>query len=60
MTDEEIAAESAKYRLLRIQRSAERTGPGGPGELEWVWQLATMLLLGLLFLRRRRREDQKT
>ena len=52
MTDEEINTESAKYRLLRIHRSEARTGPGGPGELEWVWQLATMVLLGLLFFRR--------
>ena len=54
MTDEEIETECAKYRLLRIRRSEARTGPGGPGELEWVWHLATMVLLGLLFFRRRR------
>jgi deazaflavin-dependent oxidoreductase (nitroreductase family) len=54
MTDEEIDTESEKYRLLRIHRSAARTGPGGPGDLAWVWQLATMILLGLVLFRRRR------
>ncbi len=55
MTDDELATESKKYRLLRIHRSTARSGPGGPGELEWVWQLATMVLLVVLFFRRRRR-----
>ena len=53
MTDEEIETESKRYRLLRIHRSAALTGPGGPGDLAWVWQLATMILLGLLLFRRR-------
>jgi deazaflavin-dependent oxidoreductase (nitroreductase family) len=55
MTDDELDAESKKYRLLRIHRSTARTGPGGPGDLEWVWQLATMVLVGFLFYRKRRR-----
>jgi len=55
MTDEEIDTESKKYRLLRIRRNAARTGPGGPGDLEWVWQLATITLLGIVLFRRRRR-----
>ena len=57
MTDDELDTESKKYRLLRIHRSTPRTGPGGPGELEWVWQVATMVLLGLLFFQRRRRAN---
>ncbi len=54
MTDDEIDTESKKYRLLRIKRNAARTGPGGPGDLEWVWQLMTIILLGLLLFWRRR------
>lgn len=54
MTDQEIEAASEKYRLLRIQRGTARTGPGGPGDLAWLWQLTTIILLGLLFFRRRR------
>ncbi len=54
MTDEEIEAGSRKYRLLRIRRTAARTGPGGPGDLAWIWQVATFTLLGWVFLRRRK------
>ncbi len=52
MTDDALEAESRDYRLLRIRRIAARTGPGGPGNLGWVWQLTTFLLLGLGLLRR--------
>lgn len=55
ITDEELEAESRSYRLLRIRRSAARTGPGGPGELEWIWQAATFALLGMVLFRRRRK-----
>ena len=55
MTDDELETESKKYRLLCIHRSTPLTGPGGPGELAWVWQVATIVLLGLLFIKRRRR-----
>ena len=54
MSDAEIDTECKKYRLLRIRRNAARTGPGGPGDLEWVWQLATIILLGMVLFRRRR------
>lgn len=33
------------YRLIRIRRTAAVTGPGGPGDLAWVWPLATIVLL---------------
>jgi deazaflavin-dependent oxidoreductase (nitroreductase family) len=55
MSDEEMAPLTQTYRLVRIHLTAPRTGPGGPGDLAWVWPLATTLLLGILFLRRRRR-----
>jgi len=45
MSDEELEAAAAGYRLVRIRRIAPRTGPGGPGDLAWVWPVATMLLL---------------
>jgi deazaflavin-dependent oxidoreductase (nitroreductase family) len=44
-----------KYRLLHIRRNAALTGRGGPGELAWVWPLATMILLPLALMRRRQR-----
>jgi hypothetical protein len=33
------------YRLIRIKRTQAVTGPSGPGDLSWVWPLATFLLL---------------
>jgi deazaflavin-dependent oxidoreductase (nitroreductase family) len=54
VTDEEMDSASKNYRLLRIQRTAARTGSGGPGDLGWVWQLATIFLLGLVLFKRRR------
>ena len=56
--DDELAEISANYRLIRIRRTAARTGPGGPGDLAWVWPLATFGLLAMLLIkpcRRRRR-----
>jgi deazaflavin-dependent oxidoreductase (nitroreductase family) len=42
------------YRLIRIRPARALTGPGGPGDLAWVWPAATFVLLGLLLFRRRR------
>lgn len=55
MTDDEIDAESKQYRLLRIKRHTACTGSDGPGNLEWVWHIATIILLGLVIFRRRRK-----
>jgi deazaflavin-dependent oxidoreductase (nitroreductase family) len=52
ITDEELANVTAGYRLLHIRRTKARTGPGGPGELAWVWPVAAMLLLPFLFRRK--------
>ncbi|MBK5108829.1 MAG: nitroreductase family deazaflavin-dependent oxidoreductase [Anaerolineales bacterium] len=42
------------YRLIRIRPANALTGPGGPGDLAWVWPAATVVLLGLLLLRRKK------
>jgi deazaflavin-dependent oxidoreductase (nitroreductase family) len=42
------------YRLIRIRPARALTGPGGPGDLAWVWPAATFVLLGLLLFRRRK------
>jgi deazaflavin-dependent oxidoreductase (nitroreductase family) len=52
LPDERLAEISAGYRLVHLRRTGERTGPGGPADLAWVWPLAATLLL---FRRRRRR-----
>ena len=53
LSDAELAEVTAPYRLLHIKRTEARTGPGGPGELAWVWPLTTLLLLPLLLRRKR-------
>jgi deazaflavin-dependent oxidoreductase (nitroreductase family) len=55
LTDAELERATGDYRLVRIRRQAARTGPGGPGELAWVWPLATMLVVLLALWPCRRR-----
>ncbi|NPV57283.1 MAG: nitroreductase family deazaflavin-dependent oxidoreductase [Anaerolineae bacterium] len=47
------------YRIIRLRCTAARTGPGGPGELSYIWHLTSLVLLvalvPALFLRRRRK-----
>jgi deazaflavin-dependent oxidoreductase (nitroreductase family) len=53
MSDADLAAATQGYRVVHIRRTAAVTGPGGPGDLRWVWQVATFILLPLLLRRRR-------
>jgi len=55
LSDQSLNTVTAKYRLICIRRTQARTGPQGPGDLAWIWPLATMLLLPLIFPRRKRR-----
>ncbi len=41
------------YKLVRIRREAALAGKGGPGELAWLWPLATFLLLPLALRRKK-------
>lgn len=54
LTDSELDGLSRSYRLLHIRLDHPRTGPGGPGELAWVWPLAVMILLPLVFFKQKR------
>jgi len=54
MSDAELNEVTKTYRLLQIQRNLPRTGPGGPGDLAWVWPLTTFVLGGLFLARRMR------
>ncbi len=54
LTDADFEKLMDNYRLIRIQRKGAVTGPGGPGDLAWVWPLSTFMLLFLWFRRRRR------
>jgi deazaflavin-dependent oxidoreductase (nitroreductase family) len=59
LTDARLDDKTREYRLLRLERTAARTGPGGPGRYAWVWPwVAFAALTGLV--RSRRRTDQGT
>jgi len=53
LTDTEIDHLTHPYRVLHLRRTQPRTGPGGPGDLAWVWPLTTMLLLPLAMRKRK-------
>lgn len=54
MDEAALMAATSSYKVMRVRRLAARTGPGGPGDLAWVWQLATLVLLPLALRRRKR------
>lgn len=60
ISDEELAHITAHYCLMRIHRTEARTGPGGPGEWAWVWPVATMVLVALLWCRPNRACSART
>lgn len=45
LPDERLDGLTGKYRLLRLRRTGARTGPGGPGDLAWLWPPTVVLLL---------------
>jgi deazaflavin-dependent oxidoreductase (nitroreductase family) len=53
MDDDEVLAATTGYRLVGIRCTEARTGSGGPGDLAWVWPLATLGLMIVLWLRSR-------
>lgn len=58
MSDEQVEVATASYSLFRIRRTTARTGPGGPGDLAWIWPLTTLISLWLLLTRRPRRRKK--
>ena len=55
LSDEELVEATRGYRLLHVHRTSAATGPGGPGDLAWIWPVSTALLLLLLVRRSGRR-----
>ena len=55
ISDENLDKVTSEYKLLHIQPVQACTGDNGPGDLSWVWPLATMLLLPLVLRRRKKR-----
>jgi deazaflavin-dependent oxidoreductase (nitroreductase family) len=54
LSDQDLLKLLESYRLIRIKRSNALTGPGGPGDLAWMWAAATFFLLWVLLRRRRK------
>jgi deazaflavin-dependent oxidoreductase (nitroreductase family) len=44
MLDEDFEKLLEQYRLVRIRRTEAMMGPGGPGDLDWIWPLSTIVL----------------
>lgn len=55
MPEEQFEEVTDSYHLIRIQRQEARTGKGGPGDLAWIWPLATLILIPLVFLPKKRK-----
>ena len=55
LTDDDFETLLESYRLIRIQRAEALTGPGGPGDLAWIWPITTFVLLWVLTRRRKSR-----
>lgn len=53
--DDTLALETKDYRLIRINRVAEKTGNNGPGEYAWFWQITTAILFLLLLTKKWRK-----
>ncbi|MCO6451394.1 MAG: nitroreductase family deazaflavin-dependent oxidoreductase [Caldilineales bacterium] len=47
-SDEALAQLVGDYKLIRVHRTAERIGPGGPGDLVWVWPVIALVVAGVL------------
>ncbi|NTU81569.1 MAG: nitroreductase family deazaflavin-dependent oxidoreductase [Chloroflexales bacterium] len=39
LSNAELELDTLKYRLIRVRRTASRSGEGGPGDMAWVWPL---------------------
>jgi len=48
MSEQALDELTEDYRLIRIRRTHPCVGPGGPGELAWVWGIVLYLLIGRL------------
>jgi deazaflavin-dependent oxidoreductase (nitroreductase family) len=54
ISDEALREMAAGWPVIRIRLEQALSGPGGPGDLAWVWPVAGVALLAWLWMRRRR------
>lgn len=43
LSDADLARICASYRLIRLERHEPVQGPGGPGDLAWIWPLVVAM-----------------
>jgi deazaflavin-dependent oxidoreductase (nitroreductase family) len=54
LDEAEFSAATQDYRLVRIQLGEPLSGPGGPGDLAWIWiPISALLALAALLVRSR-------
>ncbi|MCZ7546622.1 MAG: nitroreductase family deazaflavin-dependent oxidoreductase [Anaerolineae bacterium] len=53
LSDEDVQKLDRGYEVVRIRLVAERSGPGGPGDLAWVWPALGLALLYVIGVARR-------
>jgi len=60
ISNQALRQAGAGQPVIRIRVERELHGPGGPGDLKWIWPLALAAWLGLRWLsRRRQRADRQ-
>ena len=60
ISDLELLQLTESYRLVQIKKEEKLSGPGGPGDLIWVWPAAALLsLTGLLISQFRPKKQTK-
>lgn len=54
ISDEDLQEKAADWPVTHIRLEQARSGPGGPGDLAWVWPVIAVIMLVRCWLRRRR------
>jgi deazaflavin-dependent oxidoreductase (nitroreductase family) len=54
MSDAEFDRVTSSYRLLRVRLQERLSGPGGPGDLAWVWLPLALIVALFVFMQRRK------
>lgn len=57
MSDADFDRVTNTYRLVRIRLQERLRGPGGPGDLAWVWIPLGLMGTGLIYWSRRKRRE---
>lgn len=53
LSDEALFDAVSSYRLIKLKRVEPRTGNGGPGDLAWIFALLLLVLLPVIFRKKK-------